>query len=69
MFPSTPSPPEPAWTFNAPGHAEVVLSRCTPVPGLARRHLLESRHVLSDARSETFLKQAAAETAPHQLTV
>jgi hypothetical protein len=68
MFPSTRSPPEPAWAFNTSGHAEVALSRCTPAPGLAWRHLLESRHVLSDARSETFLKQAAVETAPHQLT-
>jgi hypothetical protein len=68
MFPSTRSPPESAETVNTSGHAEVALSRCTPVPGLARRHPLESRHVLSDARSETFLKQAAVETAPHQLT-
>lgn len=64
MFPSTPSPPEPALTFNAPSPADVTLSRCTRVAGWVLRRPLAPRHVLPDARLETFLRQPAVETAP-----
>jgi ATP-dependent DNA helicase PIF1 len=53
----------------APGQAYVALSRCTSMDGLVLRRPLEQRHVLTDARIETFLKQPAVETAPHQLTL
>ena len=64
MIPSTPSPPEPALTFNAPDQADVTLSRCTRVADLVLRRPLAPRHVLTDARIETFLKQPAVKTAP-----
>ena len=68
MFPSTPSPPEPALTFNALGQADVALSRYTSMAALGLRRPLEPRHVLTDVHIETLLKQPAVETAPQQLT-
>jgi ATP-dependent exoDNAse (exonuclease V) alpha subunit len=52
----------------APGQAYVALSRCTSMAGLVLRRPLEPRHVLTDARIETFLRKPAVETAPQQLT-
>jgi hypothetical protein len=67
MLPLTPSLPEPTLTFNAPGHADVALSLCTQVPGLAPKRPLEPRHVLTDARIEAFLRQPAVETTQQHL--